>query len=221
MSSWVQATNSYQFRRAILCLCCWVAFGVSVPTLAETPRVGRAAASKYFKSSAPQTRAAATRSEDFSNALWIHLGKAMNSTSYSWEKQGKEEGVATNSFGVSYVFDELAALDLVFRADVNEYALSESKASKLSLMPVVSFPRVETRFPLYFGLGAGLGVYFQQLASKSQIALDYQLFAGVRFLDLSPGVGVFLEYGLKNHVHLLSEGQLNGSYLSLGPYFTF
>lgn len=186
---------------------------------AEAPRVGRAAAARYFQNRSQASTAPNASQGD--QAMWLHVGRSVNSSSYQWESPGRTDGVATNSFGFSFLFSEWGGMDLIFRGDINEFDLRGQRASKLSLLPVVVFPKVETRFPLYFGLGAGVGVYFQQLEARSQIALDYQFFMGARFLDMTPGLGFFIEYGLKNHVHILSEGQLNASVLSVGPIFTF
>jgi hypothetical protein len=53
------------------------------------------------------------------------------------------------------------------------------------------------------------------------LSFDYQLIAGVRFTNLSGRFGLFFEYGLKNHLHLLSDGQVNGTFLSGGAVFSF
>lgn len=83
------------------------------------------------------------------------------------------------------------------------------------------FPDASSKFPLYFGVGAGLGVFVKQLSGESAMSLDYQVLAGARFFDLFNNAGFFLEAGLKNHMHMLSDGQFNGTFVAAGSVFTF
>lgn len=80
---------------------------------------------------------------------------------------------------------------------------------------------MKSGFPLYFGGGAGVGVFFKQLRDESSLSLDYQLVMGLRLLRLIGETGLVLETGMKNHVHLLSDGQYNGVFLTLGAAFNF
>ena len=112
-------------------------------------------------------------------------------------------------------------MDLNLRFDFNEYQLDSDRATKLSLLPLLTFPPASSHFPLYFGLGAGLGIFFQQIPDESNISFDYQLVAGARFADLIENFGVFVEFGLKNHLQVLSDGQFNGTALTTGAVFTF
>jgi hypothetical protein len=107
------------------------------------------------------------------------------------------------------------------RFDFTEYKLDSDRATKLSILPLITFPSISTRFPLYFGIGAGAGVFFTQVSEESNLSFDYQLITGVRFTDLLEHTGVFVEFGLKNHLLLLSDGQFNGTALSAGAIFTF
>lgn len=186
---------------------------------ADAPKVGRKAAAKYFERDAEVLRSPAQSSE---NVLMLHLGRFVNSQAYQWKDSGKQEDVAKATYGVTYLFDQWNSLDVNIRADFSEYLLSgNSRAVKLSLMPVWTFPRAETRFPLYFGFGAGLGVFFQQIENESNLSFDYQLLMGARFMDILESVGFFIEFGMKNHLHILSDGQLNGTAISAGAIFSF
>ena len=185
---------------------------------AETaPTVGRKAAQKYFD----KAEDAAQSAYSGENLLMLHLGTYMNSQAYQWKLNGKQENTGKVNYGVTYLFDQWSGLDLNFRADFSEYNVDSSRAVKLSLMPLLTFPRAETRFPLYFGLGLGAGVFFQQIENESNLSLDYQLIAGARFQELFETVGLFFEFGLKNHLHLLSDGQFNGTAFAAGLAFTF
>ncbi|MCB0369349.1 MAG: hypothetical protein KDD45_07815, partial [Bdellovibrionales bacterium] len=95
------------------------------------------------------------------------------------------------------------------------------KPLKMSILPVLIFPEASSKFPLYFGVGAGLGVFFKQVQDESNVSFDYQLFMGARFFNVYGSTGFFIETGLKNHLHITSDGQFNGSYLAAGAVFTF
>jgi hypothetical protein len=117
--------------------------------------------------------------------------------------------------------DQWSGFDVNIKADFTEYEVDEVRPTKMSAMPLLTFPRSDSGFPLYFGFGAGLGVFFTQVEAESNLSFDYQLIAGVRFINLSGRFGLFFEYGLKNHLHLLSDGQVNGTFLSGGAVFSF
>lgn len=194
----------------------------TTPALANNkpaPKVGRQAAAKYFQEEVPASDEAASRPA--STLLMLHIGSYTSSQAYAWKGSDKREGVAKATYGVTYLYDTWHAFDLNFRADFSEFKLDEVGATKLSLLAILTFPMSTARFPLYFGLGAGPGVFFTQVENESNLSLDYQLIAGARFPDMFEGGGVFIETGLKNHLHLLSDGQLNGTALSIGAVFSF
>lgn len=199
------------------------AIGFVTKAQAQQPKVGRKAASAYFAKDADASQETHSRSSaGGENVLMLHLGKYVGSQAYQWKDSGKQDNVGRASYGVSYLFDEWGGLDTFIRVDFNEYDVNGTKASKLSLLPLWTFPRAESRFPLYFGIGAGLGVFFTQVEGESNLALDYQLVAGARFMDLADtNGGFFIEYGMKNHLHILSDGQLNGTVVTGGAIFTF
>jgi hypothetical protein len=124
--------------------------------------------------------------------------------------------------GVTYRVGEwVNSMDLGFRAEYTTYHVDNKSAAKLSFMPVITFPDAAARFPLYFGAGLGLGIFTTQLDGESALSLDYSLFLGTRFFDIFRNVGFFLEFGLKNHLFLTSDGQFNGVFVAMGPAFTF
>lgn len=189
---------------------------------AEQPVVGRKAAAKYFNSDAQTVRSPAQESSsNGEQLLMIGIGSYIGSKSYDWKGSGTEDNVGRASYGVTYLAQEWNGLDLNFRADFNEYKVLGDFAKKLSLMPLITLPRADAHFPLYFGLGVGLGIFFQQVSEESTLSLDYQLVAGARFTDLVENFGFFVEFAMKNHLHLLSSGQLNGNTLTAGAVFSF
>lgn len=190
---------------------------------AQSPKVGRKAAAKYFETEAPASDRAPARERGGGGEqlLMLSLGTYMGSKAYQWKGSGSRDNVGRNSYGITYLFEQWAGMDMNLRADFNEYKIEDDRAVKLSLMPLITFPRAESRFPLYFGIGGGLGVFFQQVSEESNLSFDYQLVAGARFMDLFESAGFFFELGMKNHLHLLSDGQFNGTALTAGAVFSF
>lgn len=201
---------------------------------AETmPRVGRRAAAKYFEKREP----AALEDQGYQNAqvvspaggatdhyLAIHVGRMMSSQAYEWGN-GQQNDVGDFTVGLTYRVGEWKnSMDLNLRLDFIQYKIDgngEQKPLKLSILPMVTFPDASSKFPLYFGFGAGPGVFFRQTDNEASISLDYQLIAGARFFDVFENAGFFIESGLKNHLQLWNSGQFNGTFLSAGAVFTF
>lgn len=200
-----------------------------LPAFAAGPIVGKKAASKYFgRSTANEIEEQNTdikgeghRERNNSEMLMLSLGSYLNSTSYAWKGEDKRDNVGQLNYGVTYLFDSWGKLDTNLRMDFSEYKIDGDRARKLSVLPVWTFPSVESRFPLYFGFGLGLGVFFSQLPDESNLSFDYQLIAGARFMDLFQNIGFFAELAQKNHLHLLSDGQFNGTALTAGAVFSF
>ncbi|WP_413582210.1 hypothetical protein [Bdellovibrio sp. HCB288] len=209
-------------------------FSVILPLLllasyasAQQPVVGRDAAAKYFQKN-PEDDTTYVGGGNGNNSgpsdhyLALHYGRYMASQSYDWGKNGQEDNVGENSFGVTYRVGEwYNSMDLALRMEYNDYKVSGESPSKISFLPVIMFPDASSRFPLYFGAGAGLGIFMKQTNSKSMLTLDYQLLAGARFFNVFESTGFFIEAGLRNSLFLLSSGQLNGTFLAAGLVFTF
>jgi hypothetical protein len=192
----------------------------------EAPVVGRKAAEKYFRTPAqnrgdfqdldasePVTRRPANQ------VLALYLGSFISSDVYAWGPNGNNRGRA--NYGVSYLFDEWRGFDRNLQVEFQEFQFPERRPRKLNFTTLITFPRAESEFPLYFGAGLGFGVFFEQLSGESELSFDYRLCAGVRFYDVFGSVGVFAEIAMKNHLHLLSDGQLNGTTLVTGAVFRF
>ncbi|MBK7844334.1 MAG: hypothetical protein IPJ71_11660 [Bdellovibrionales bacterium] len=193
--------------------------------------IGKKAAARYFSE---RTKGGAGESEkgEESNRnpagatkkaryLGLHLGVYTDENAYKWGgKDNKDMGQLTA--GVTYRMGEwVNSMDLLLRVDFNSYKFREGNVLKMSLMPVITFPDANSEFPLYFGGGAGVGVFFKQIADESPLSFDYQLLMGVRVFRLFGDAGLTFETGLKNHVHLMSDGQYNGVFVALGTVFNF
>jgi len=194
-------------------------FGLSLASFAraEEVQVGRKAAQKYFSSDSERP----TSRGSGDNLLMLHLGQYTDSQSYNWGPSNLIYGAGQANYGVTYLMDQWRGLDVNLRADFSEYSLQGTRAVKLAIMPLVTFPRAETKFPLYFGIGGGGGVFLQQYPNSSNISFDYELVLGLRFMELVGSLGLFAEYGMKNHLLLLSQGQFNGTVISGGLIFNF
>jgi hypothetical protein len=205
-------------------LFCLIAY--SSVSFGRDPVVGREAAAKYFQSDvevdSKTARKVASDGEVGEYVLMLHIGSYVKTAAYEWVGSGRRNDVGKATYGVTYLTDQWGALDVALRLDFTEYTVADSRAQKLSFLPMFLFPLSESRFPFYFGLGAGLGVFFKQVAGESDLSFDYQLVTGVRFMDLNESnAGFFVEFGMKNHVHLLSSGQVNGTALSAGAVWSF
>lgn len=212
--------------RAIILIFLFSSLVATDLALAQAPRVGRRAAAKYFTKDVEASRETASEDDETSSGsgsrlLMLHIGGYSSSSSFSWKDSTRRNGVGKATYGVTYLYDQWAGIDVNVRFDFNEFKIDDERASKLSAMPLWTFPTAESRFPLYFGAGLGAGVFFTQLPDESNISFDYQLVAGARIMDLVGNAGAFVEFGLKNHLHLLSDGQFNGTALSAGAVFSF
>jgi hypothetical protein len=186
----------------------------------KNPEVGRKAAEKYFQDDEQKDTADIDYPAD--HFLAIHFGGYLDGDSYSWGASSKVEDSGGLTAGVTYRMGEwVRSMDLLFRVDFNSYDLPEGKPVKISILPIVQFPEASSRFPLYFGLGLGAGIYTKQVSDESDVSIDYQLLAGARYFNLFRTTGVFIETGIKNHFHVLSSGQFNGFFLAAGTVFTF
>lgn len=205
---------------------------------AQTPVVGRGAATKktgkesaqeYFKSDAeknevnhPSESSSGPRYiQSGEHYLAISAGNHIQGDAWGWGQKEKQKNTGAAFADVTYRYDEWGQTDLDIRIDFSEYSLLDERPMKMAFMPLIVFPEASSKFPLYFGAGAGLGVFFKQLPDESNVTFDYILFMGARFFNVYGSTGFFIETGLKNHLHLTSDGQFNGTYLAGGAVFTF
>lgn len=194
---------------------------VEVQDNGATP-VGRARAAKYFQERRPVYRSPSAVSPGSApRYLSLQIGTFFDDQSYDWGK-GTQSDRGQLNIGVSYRMGEwVNSMDFLLRAELSTYHLHEGSARQLSFVGMITFPDAGSRFPLYFGLGLGPGVFIKQIHDESALALDYELVAGARFFNVIDTMGFSLELGMKNHIHLLSDGQYNGLFISAGTVFTF
>lgn len=209
----------------------------SVFSHAAAPKVGKSAAARYFQlEKKNERRSMASNDTDSSygssssssgsqlkdHFMALGFGTFSDSTAYNWAHNGKETGMGKWGADLTYRFAEQDYLfDESLRISYNEYKPAEQEASKLSILYAITFPEASSKFPIYFGLAGGLGVYLKQVPDESLISFDYQLYLGLRAFNLFDSVGVYVEGGMRNHLHITSDGQFNGTFLSLGTIFNF
>lgn len=193
------------------------------------PKVGRAAAAKYFQTNPDAQKASryvASESGGGSSSgdryLTFGVSTFTKSESFSWGTTNKEEDVGKWGVDLNYkISDYNSLLDYALRVNYNEYEPNGQRVNKMAFLLAASFPDAASRFPLYFGAAAGPGVFFKQINDESRVTLDYQLFMGLRLFEIFDKTGFYIEGGLRNHIQLTSDGQLNGTYISAGAVFTF
>ena len=154
--------------------------------------------------------------------LAIHVGTYVSDDAYKWGRERRFRKPGKFNAGVTYRMGEwVNSMDLALRMDFSTYSLAAGDATKISVVPIILFPDSASRFPLYFGGGVGAGIVAKQIDGESSLTLEYQLLLGARFFEVVESTGFFVEAGIKNHVHLLSDGQYNGTFIAAGAVFTF
>lgn len=199
-----------------------------VPSFADAPKVGRAAAAKYFEKK-PEELSRSRYLSSIEEGLgleerYMTFGGSTytKSDSYSWgTTSGKQTDVGKAGIDMTYRLDTSNYVDYALRVLYTEYEPNNQKANKLSFLYTVLLPDAGSKFPLYFGAAIGPGIFMTQLTDESSVSLDTQLFIGLRIFNLFEKTGFYIESGLKNHLQLTSDGQLNGVYFSAGAIFTF
>jgi hypothetical protein len=200
--------------------------GDSNAPIQSSPSVGKGKATQYFQSRKNESSSAGSSSDAGAppHILALHFGGFFQGQSYNWGDNEKQ-GAGRFNGGVTYRVGEwVNSMDLSIRAEYTSYWFNDDKnqyARKLSFSPVITFPDANSRFPLYFGGGVGLGLFMHQLADESPVSFDWQAFGGVRFLNVFESVGFMVEAGIKNHILMFSDGQFNGVFINVGAVFAF
>lgn len=177
-------------------------------------KVGRAAAQKYFIKEDSSSGVVNTR------LLSLHIGGYLRSKAYQWGDRASDESIGVQTTGVTYKIGEWPqTMDLNLRIDYMQFEVGRSRPIKVSFLSMMTFPDSATGFPLYFGAGIGPGIFLSQMLGESVLSLDYQLIFGVRWTDIWRNSGFFIESGIKDHLHVLSDGQFTSQFLTAGAVF--
>ena len=205
-------------------------------TFAATPKVGKKAAARYFQGENQSQNQSGTESQlppvsrstssidsvpPEGHYLTIGFSNYLNSDSYSWGPTGEEK---IGKWGVDMMYRlglYSNTIDQALRVSYNEYEVQNQRTSKMSFLYAITLPDAGSQFPLYFGVAFGPGIFLKQIPNESSLSLDYQLYAGLRLFNIMDNAGFYVEGGLKNHLLLTSDGQLNGTFISAGAVFAF
>lgn len=207
-------------------LFCAPVFAQMVEVPEEKVQAPKEKAGEYFKarkeekSSGAQTRDV-TGSPRF---LAVHIGTFFSDQAYRWGRKNQDDVGALDA-GVDYRMGEwVNSMDWALRINYTSYNLEDGDARKLSFGAILTFPDVNSGFPLYFGGGLGAGFFIKQTKEpedESPLSLDYTLMLGARFHNVIGNTGFMIETGLKNHLLVFSDGQFNGVYVNGGCVFSF
>lgn len=183
----------------------------------DTPVVGRKSAQRFFE------KEVAPKNDPSEHLLMLHLGTYTSTEVWNWCCQiDRQDNVKANFLGLTYRMGEwTSTMDNNLRIEFITYEIEEYRPQKISFTDLVTFPDAAAKFPLYFGLGLGVGVFLKQVPARSALSADFQLVAGGRWINAAGRTGFFIEAGLKNHINVLSAGQFNGVFLAGGAVFSF
>lgn len=180
---------------------------------------GRDAAMKYFTNQpasikAPRAPASSVSGSSGDRLFSISAGTLIQGKSYQWAG----EDIGGWNVQMAYRRSPGTYLAQAIHLEFQKFTENRKEFSKLSLLLNFVFPKSVT-FPVYIGAGAGPGFFLNQLVGESSIAVDYKAYVGLR---LNQEHSQFiLESGVKNHVHMLSDGQFIGWFVSSGVAYKF
>ncbi len=93
--------------------------------------------------------------------------------------------------------------DISLQVSLFSTHMARQKSALLEISPRISFPEVQSAFPLYVGCGAGMGFHPRYIVRKiSAMSFNSQFFMGLRFIDFYYNLGFFTEFNLRMHYPL-------------------
>ncbi len=183
-------------------------------------------ARKFFRK--PASDSASTHNSSSSNSgsgehyLAIHVGSFIGSDTYQWGQTPHLSNAGRLNLGLTYRLSSMGSFaDTAIRVDFMGFGLPEGNPVQVAILPMILFPEAGSKFPLYFGVGAGPGFFLNQISQESFLSINYELVAGARFFNVIDTTGFFIEGGLKDGFLLLTDGQYIGYFLSVGVVFAF
>ena len=158
-----------------------------------------------------------------SSYLQFHVGNTFSKDqAFLWGEVRREKQVARMTAGITYrPKGRRKILDTHLRGDLISFSLQNKRLLKLSLLPLFfTLPSLDSQFPVYVGLGGGLGIFInEQLYDESYFSFDYQFIAGLRLFEVFENIGANFEVAYKNHLFLFNNGGHKALYVSLGVSF--
>lgn len=182
---------------------------------------GRSAALKYFtkKPNSESAKIKVRQPQSSSSGsdrglIAIGAGSLIQTKSYDWAGNDLKGW----SLNASYQSLKSSYFNRGYELEFQKISAGENQLSKLSFLLSFSFPK-RLSFPVYVGVAAGPGYFFKQTEGESEFTIDYKAYLGLR-LNRSTSQ-YFLQSGVKNHVHVLSDGQFVGWFVSSGVAYKF
>lgn len=148
------------------------------------------------------------------NLIALSVSGLFNSKSYGWT----EESLKGWGVEASYQSPMASFFTRGFHLEYQKYITDRAELGKVSLLMSFTFPR-RLDFPVFLAIAAGPGYFTKQKANESEFTIDYKGYAGLRFTQQN--TQYFLQSGVKNHVHMLSDGQFISWYFSSGVAYKF
>ena len=90
--------------------------------------------------------------------------------------------------------------DVQLRASLLASQLEEGKEVSLELSALLTFPEIRSQFPIFFGMGFGLGFYpFYILEDIPSFSFHSPFLLGIRLFEIYHNLGVGAELNLRIH----------------------
>lgn len=140
--------------------------------------------------------------QDYSKSFTLVMGTPF----YRESREKSFDAFSAVMFGFNQRIREIAYLgDLNLQVAMFSSKLATRRATLLEVSPRISIPEVQTAFPLYIGLGLGLGFYPRYIIKKlPPFSVNNQFFIGLRFFEIYHNLGFSAEINLRMH-YLFSE----------------
>ena len=187
----------------------------------QAAQTGKQAAMKYFTAKrrpadAPSTVSsrAGSKKGGGDELLALSVGTLVNGEGYQWAE------CDFSGWGVELFYQKPSTGTFLkgYHLELQNFSVGEQEFSKVSFLLSFSFPQ-SLSFPVYIGVAAGPGMFLQQQEGESEFAFDYKGYFGLRFDEANSQY--FLQTGVKNHIHMLSDGQFIGWFVSSGVAYKF
>lgn len=157
-----------------------------------------------------------------------HKGSPRNITLYggsSFFRETLNDNLESLSFvfGLNQRIKEFPTIgDLNLQVGVESIQLKSHRSFVVEVNPRFTLPDVRSGFPLYIGLGGGVGIFPRHLVKKiPALSVNLQTFAGVRLLDLYYNLGFMAEATAKVQIPLSDMTVYLELLASLGIVFSF
>lgn len=163
----------------------------------EKPEKSEKSAYRYIIDNYFSKRDSSTLSSHYTRSLSIYSGLSF----YRESSVKLFPSFSSVVFGFNQQIKEIQGFgDVNIQFSFNSLQLERQRAVLLEVMPQFSFPEMRSTFPIYMGLGAGLGFYPRNIIRKKlSLSLSGEFFLGLRFLNLYHNLGFSSEVNLRIH----------------------